>query len=361
LALLLGVAAVSTVLLLWGATWAGRVALSPPAPLAAVVIVLPHLYGLVALGCLLAWRPGGSRRLAPVALFTLLASALALWGWPWLPHRDRGGERSLTLLTWNVGRMGEFELGAARAPAEAQALDCIAATMARWEPDVVALLEVSGPRLADLSAARDLDCIRTDYYGTGRYTAGGLAVCVPQEGSWQLSQRRSLELPPDWKYVYTELQREQSTLNFLAVHFSPYMISEDLRRKGVWQLLRHARSTALRWNRRVEEIAALQGEQAQKLEGVLRSFRDPTIIAGDFNGTRDARVHRDLRRSMYDAWERGGWGFGATRYLGGALPLRIDYVYASREAFAVRRAEVLDDTCGSDHHAVLAELGLRGE
>ena len=112
--------------------------------------------------------------------------------------------------------------------AEAEALDCVSETLSAADPDALALLEVSGPRLDALSARLDLECVRTDYHGTGRHTAGGLAVCVPRGGSWQLSRQRSLDLPPNWKYVFTELRRGELAVNVLAVHFIPYGVHEGL-------------------------------------------------------------------------------------------------------------------------------------
>jgi endonuclease/exonuclease/phosphatase (EEP) superfamily protein YafD len=91
----------------------------------------------------------------------------------------------------------------------------------------------------------------------------------------------------------------------------------------------------------------------------VRGFKDPTIVAGDFNSVRDAPLHGRMRARLRDAFEVAGWGPGFTVWRGpeGLLPFRIDYVYVT-EDFAVKSASAPAIDC-SDHRPVLAELALR--
>jgi len=95
----------------------------------------------------------------------------------------------------------------------------------------------------------------------------------------------------------------------------------------------------------------------------------PLIVLGDLNLTEREQPYRDLAARLDDAFDVAGWGLGATfpvrhnagdsRWLSARLPLvRIDYVWSSPELPA-QRAEVRCDLPGSDHCALLVDLGLR--
>lgn len=83
------------------------------------------------------------------------------------------------------------------------------------------------------------------------------------------------------------------------------------------------------------------------------------IVAGDFNDYPDGAVHRALKESFTDAWERRGEGSGFT-HSSTAPKSRIDYVYVgSAGGWSVARAEVLASQA-SDHLPLLVELERAG-
>ena len=351
----LAIAAGLGLLALWGATFLGRHHLNPWAPIAAATLVLPWLYlaaGVIGLG-LLAWRP--VRRPMAALLVPLIGSALVLWGPAWLPRRARPGGQEVRVISWNVARLGEFAPWRQQPAAQQEALDCVAGALRREAPDAVVLLEISRQRLADLAAELDYECQTTDYFNTQNPRHGGLAVCVPRAGRWApTGLARMPELPPDWHYVFNELEGPGGRINVLAVHFRPYGVTTGEVREGVAGLSvgKWRRVAALA--REVERAVGVQGQQVRQLLGALDTFHDPTVLAGDFNGTPDFAVHVALRRRMVDVWRRAGFGPGTTRTIGGWLPLRIDYVYAS-DRLPPRRAWRLPDRC-SDHRAVATDL-----
>jgi endonuclease/exonuclease/phosphatase (EEP) superfamily protein YafD len=100
-----------------------------------------------------------------------------------------------------------------------------------------------------------------------------------------------------------------------------------------------------------------QGDQGVALMDRLGKLHDPTIIAGDFNSTRDTAIHAGLRKQLVDTWGRAGRGFGGTTMFLGWLPLRVDYVYVTPD-IAVHSARVVEADC-SDHQGVVADLALR--
>ncbi len=136
------------------------------------------------------------------------------------------------------------------------------------------------------------------------------------------------------------------------MHLQPYSVSSRTFRKG----LGGSPEALVRVQRQSEATFRAQGDQTRALVERVARFRDPTVLAGDFNSTRDTALHTDLRRHLADTWERGGHGFGGTVRFLGLVPLRVDHVYASR-GIAVKEAVVLDAGC-SDHRPLLTTLAI---
>ncbi len=342
------------VLGLWGTTVAGRLLRAPPALLAIAVTLLPYLY-LLAMGwAFVLWSALPDRRSVPLVLGALFVSGGALWAPGWPARVEVAAGEPIRVMTWNVRRLwGAPDDGG-------DPLACVVAAVQEAEPDLLALLEVSAVDVDALSEALGLDCVHTDYRGVGVERFGGLAACA-RGGRWALhaGEPQPYRDSEQWRYVFTEMNRGGRVVNLLAVHLHAYYpdLSRSSVRSGVRDLA-HGEPRALIGAGRIgEEVVRAQGAQTTALLDRVARFRDPTLVVGDFNSVPDAALHTALRRELTDTWLRGGVGFGATAHLGGWLPLRIDYVYAT-DAFAVRGARVPAAGC-SDHRPVVADLVLR--
>lgn len=364
----------AVVLFLWAVTAAGRLDLSPSAPLIAAVLVLPYLYAVVGFGLVIRALRSSEGRIRWLPTGALAVSMLGLWGLAALPGRGaRAGAdedpdtASLTVMTWNVGRLGRWARPEERRCQGEEAYTAVSRALETVRPDVLAIQEISLRNLARISADLALECEQIDYYGRGSAAAGGLAVCLPAGSPWSIRKGRSLPLPPDWHYVFTEICREEEgasrCFNVLGVHVQPYGVDfDELQRTG--QALLAGRWEPL-WElaRLLERNVGTQGEQIREVLHILGTFRDPTLIAGDFNSTPDAAIHASLRGSLHDAWREAGRGRGSTRRVGGWLPLRIDYLYATSH-FSILHTRTLPCTCAdptlscSDHRAVVTRTLL---
>ena len=325
-------------------------------------LLLPHGFLLLLAGCLLlcfgSWKQSFRLLSALVAL-----SIMALWGSSWVKRPMLGGNANtrIRVMTWNVARLGEYCGSGDCSAEEAAAMECMGQTLDHHQPDLLALQEISLDRLEEIERSLGLRCRLSDkrpawidYEGRHISEHGGVAVCVPPDGSWTLQSLQNPSLPPDWYYIFTEVKHSHTgdVLNFLSVHFKPTHIDEE----QVRQLFRGELSALPEASHAIAQTATEQSEQANRLLSTTAHFDDPTILAGDFNSTRDARIHHGLRTQFLDTWERGGWGYGASRVFAG-IPLRIDYIYASTTHFRVQNARRDLSDC-SDHHAVISTLRL---
>lgn len=103
---------------------------------------------------------------------------------------------------------------------------------------------------------------------------------------------------------------------------------------------------------------SIRNDQISKLLIRLSTEVHPHIVAGDFNTSSFSAKYYEISRSLGDAFEARGSGFGFTWSAIGRIPLllRIDYVWYSRHFRAVF-ADV-GPSLGSDHLPVRAELEL---
>ena len=354
--------------LLWLLTYFGGTTLTPSGWLAAFTTLLPYLYLALFLIYMLLFCLSRNRWL--VGLMTGLAfSACLVWGNAFFPRKETAPNHihPIKVMVWNIQRIGELSDSKETI---IQNIACVANAIRRTSPDILVLLEVTFHQLVLLQKRLNIppgNCIWSDYYGTGRKRFGGLAICVKKGKSpWKIKVQRTLDLPPDWKYLFLEVQSphhsDWPSMNVLALHIVPPKVTDTRVGNLVTALMdgqMAAGAEALKMLDEYEKQVELQGMQAAQALQRIEKFRDPTIVVGDFNSTRDAALHFNMRKKLIDTWSRAGLGFGATRYWGGFLPLRIDYIYVTPD-FSVQDVQTLPFFC-SDHFAVVSSIYLHNK
>ncbi|MEM6928593.1 MAG: endonuclease/exonuclease/phosphatase family protein [Myxococcota bacterium] len=344
----LGVAAV---LVLAGITALGRQLSAPPASLAAAVAMLPYLYLFTAIALFALWSGLPDRRALPAAIAAILAIGAMLWGPSWPARGVEARGETVRVMSWNLRRLwgGPDDKG--------DPFACAVDAIAEADADVLTLLEVSSEDVQRLERALGMDCTQHGYLSTSGPSHGGLAACA--RGDWSVRSGKALRFvdQQDWYYVFSEVEHEGTLFNLLAVHLSPYEYVAKKIRSGVRSLATGQPDSLQELGEQSQAIVRGQSDQAAALLDRVARFEDPTVVAGDFNSTRDASLHLHLREHLVDGWERGGEGFGGTVSLFGWLPLRIDYIYASPD-LPVVRAELPDVGC-SDHLPVVVDLDVR--
>jgi len=312
----------------------GRTVSAPPSLLVLVLVVSPIwtlLVGLVGAGFVL-------RRPLDVRLWALLGVQLALWfavwgrAW-WASPVDAEGER-VRVMAWNVQRLGFEDHD------DGKKLACVADAVDAVSPELVSFMEVSRRDVDRLAARLQLECEHIDYRGTGSEKRGGLAACARGPG-WRLGRsgpRRFVD-SSDWYFVFSEMVRDDShqVVNLISVHLQPNSL--DLTGPGS-----------------LGAVAETHHVEAGALLSRMAALQDPTVVAGDFNSTRETPLHGALRENLVDVWEQAALGPGVTVRAAGVLPLRVDYIYATPDLPAAG-AWIPTVDC-SDHRPVVADIVL---
>ncbi len=309
---------------------AGRWWDAPPAWFVVAVVFLPVLWCAAAAPWLLAWAVHPRGVGAPVGLTLHLLAAAASFSGP--AHSTPSGD-SVRVMWWNVQRLW----GAPKASA------CVSTELAAADPHIFVLGEVTAADAAVLGDPLGAHCVHAPYRAAEH---SGLAVCVRRGVTVVHSGGQPYVDSDPWQYLAAELAWRDTVFNVLAVHLTPYAFS--LRRptdvNAAAQL--------------GESVQRSQSDQAAALVARLQKLKDPTLVVGDFNSTRDAALHVALRRLLVDTWSVAGRGRGATAFLWGKIPLRVDFQYATEDLRPAHVA-VLRVDC-SDHRPVVLDMVPHG-
>jgi endonuclease/exonuclease/phosphatase family metal-dependent hydrolase len=314
-----------------------------------VLTVLPAVAPALCALAFLLWTLIPDHRAAPWLLAATALAPVAWWGPSWPARGVPASPDDLVVMTWNAHRLwgGPADGGDATA--------CLVSEVTASDPQIIVLEEVTPKDLERLTPRLGLDCVHSTYQRADDADSAGIAVCS-RAGPWQLQRGRTLayEDEADWRYVRGVFERapaaspeavgggEVPRISVLGVHLHPYRILHDQR-----HVLENAAD-------RAPEVTRAQEAQTEALVARWRDIPEPTIIAGDFNSTRDTPFHSRLRRYLVDTWERGADGFGGTVDLLDVIPLRIDFIYASPR-LPVVSARIPEVGC-SDHKPVVARL-----
>lgn len=341
---LLAVLTFTALALVWAGIGAGRTVRGPPYLLIAFVTLLPYTLLTLTAWSFALWSMLPDRRGPPLFLLAFVATAAGLWGPSWNRSTEETAGVPVTTMTWNVRRLwGGPDDGD-------DPTACVIDVIKEADPDVLTLLEVSQDNVDALEAALSMTCRHGTYRPGQGPTRGGLATCSRGD-DWRLTSGspQAYVDEDDWQFVLSEVAHADQTVNVLAVHLSPYAFRVHQREQGLSSLVDLGRTG--------EAVVRAQGAQAVALLDRVTRFQDPTVVAGDFNSTRDTWLHVALRHHLTDAWEHGGLGFGATTRFANWIPLRIDYVYVT-DALGVVDTSVVQAGC-SDHRPIVSRLVLR--
>lgn len=294
-------------------------------------------------------------RLNKVVLVSVLTIAIISYADHWISFgaSPKSDDIEMRVITWNVERLGALH----NASVETDNLQILNESIQELKPDVAVIEEISKRQLNLILQALGLNASQalwTNYYHGSK---GGLAVILLNSTNWNISNKQITDLPPSWKCSMTELKHtSRKTINVLGVHIAPPKVTGTEVKNSVKKMLKGKRSGIKNILRRYVRQNNIQNSQLEKVNRLVSRFKDPTIIAGDFNSTNQLPLHKRLRANLTDTWLEGGNGLGATRYWAKVVPFRIDYIYTTSE-FKVIKTKV-GAAKFSDHNPVITDLFL---
>jgi exonuclease III len=334
--------------------------MTPAGWLAVFITILPYLYLGLFIQCVLSYLIFRKKKWLGL-LSLVIISALVIWGSVMIPKSGKPDKnlKSLKVMTWNIERMGEYSDSGNSVNENSYQIGRL---IRNHNPDIVSILEITQVQMVSLMEKLDVpdeNYMWSDYYGTGNKNYAGLGIClIKSDNGFKIKNKLNLELPPNWKYVYSEIcNDDESCLNFIAIHVVPPKIKRyDVRNivKNMFKFEKDSFKSLIEILNDYEKQISLQGGQTTMVLELLNDLNDPTIIAGDFNSTRDTALHSTMRKSLVDTWSLAGIGMGPTRYWSDFLPLRIDYIYVTHD-FNVIKSEVIQSDC-SDHLPVISTI-----
>lgn len=310
---------------------------------------LPYLAAaylvLLLAGCLF-----GEKKTFLPCLITLLLSAVLiasiLWTHIWrsLAPPEPGMFR---VATWNVFRCK-------------RGIPLVRRSIAELGADILAIQEIIDAE-SDVSRPLQLASLVEPLGYTWQfvgYTAGrespqaGIAVCVREPVRLLRVSRRTYHPSGKWSYAFAETQVDGHVLNVVIPHLYPFALETTVRRTE-GGLARKISMTA----RRIFTTTHWHRQEVEELLRLVSTFKDPTIVLGDFNSAPTHPIHWRLRKHMNDCLAAAGKGLCPTYVFG--LPIRIDYIYVT-PSLRIHDARVLKSS-GSDHRPVVAALSFSNE
>ncbi|MFT5681149.1 MAG: endonuclease/exonuclease/phosphatase family metal-dependent hydrolase [Myxococcota bacterium] len=288
-----------------------------------------------------------SRVYKAIAALSLLGTLAVLAPRP-TDSAPAGG--ALTVMSWNVGRLGgihERDGKTAADEAKIRTTACLANQLALIEPDVLVLTEISRydvesilePALGSLSRR----CVHAAH-DAGKQLSSGTLVCAWSNllaiKDHQIVEVTQGELP-DQQYPLVKMSGPGGKLEVAGLHLPPIHRTPER-----WPS----------WTR-----AGLASAAQEAMVATIAEARDddwPGVLAGDFNQSRHVWIHKQLRADYADAWESSQLGLGGTRLVRGQPAARIDYIYADRARLSVVDAVVARLGC-ADHDPVIARIRQR--
>ncbi|MBN1422962.1 endonuclease/exonuclease/phosphatase family protein [Candidatus Fermentibacteria bacterium] len=281
---------------------------------------------------------------------SLIAAAVLLpvtvYGPRLMPSLHPPGPGMVRVATWNVFLCRHGVSG-------------VRETIGTLGADIIALQEVVGVEDDSTDSAQLTSLVKPlgytcEFVGYRPWRPGrqpGMAICVRDPVKLLSLERRTYHPSGQWRYVFVEVEVEGTRLNVVVPHLYPFALGT------VGQSERNdLKSNLRRFGRRIGATTLWHLREGNELVRLVGTFRDPTIIMGDFNTAPDHPIHWRLRRHLVDCLSAAGKGLSPTFTF--FLPVRIDYIYVTK-SIRVHAASVIP-TSASDHRPVVAVLSVPG-
>lgn len=154
---------------------------------------------------------------------------------------------------------------------------------------------------------------------------------------------------------YADVKIKGKTLRLINVYLAPFAF--DKKEVRPTRSLDRNESKAKNILHRLLPIFKSHQRELDDIVAAIKNSPHPVILAGDFNAVPYSYEYLTVRNLLDDAFLKAGNG-SATSFHDYKFPLRIDYIFASKELRPVRY-HVDRSVRLSDHFPVIAEFKLK--
>ena len=253
------------------------------------------------------------------------------------PLNDRGGEKDLTVMSFNID--GTKEDFCSKAPKLTQLIK-------KYAPDIIFVAEVG-------DANRPvLDSLMTEEYP---YSAVPVGYRHCFYSKYPLPEWKQIEREDVWDLGVYQCKAVigKDTLMLYGCHFSSNNFSADMKYITPDSISSH--KDIKQYISDIRHAYSLRGRDSGIVFDELSNTAHPVLVMGDMNDVGGSTTIRTLEKAgLRDAWWEGGCGYGATIHW--PLPYRIDHIMYSIE-MKLKEIKVVDSEGLSDHDALVARFG----
>ncbi len=150
------------------------------------------------------------------------------------------------------------------------------------------------------------------------------------------------------------------TIRFINVHLASvglgdadYKLLENPEKEEQDKLEKGLRSIVMS----LDKAFKRRGTQIESVKKAVADSPHPVILTGDFNDVPQSYAYHQIALELEDSYMESGHGFAKT-YVKSPIPLRIDFIFHSKELKAFNFKVVNEEL--SDHYPIVTELEFSG-
>jgi endonuclease/exonuclease/phosphatase family metal-dependent hydrolase len=284
---------------------------------------------------------------------------LVLFAWhPGTPFAQKKKDNSLRITSFNVK---EFNGNTPQPIGHKLRTEDIAASIQKWDPDVICLQEYNTKELKN-DIANHATYFDQKYpysffskdhqINTANYFAGNIIY-----SKYKILYAERVPFSNQESLIFVDLLKGDDTVRVFTTHLASFKFKQN-DFEAIDDAV-DANKAALKAKygviRKMKNAFMIRAVQASIIQAQLDKSPYPAIITGDFNDVPSSYTYKLIKGEMQDAFLAKGFGIGAT-YMNLSPTLRIDYIMADNK-WQVKGWESLDENL-SDHHMIMADLQL---
>lgn len=276
--------------------------------------------------------------------------------------KERAGDSSLRIVTWNVRGMYGISNSSYT---QKRNREEIAASVNKLNADVVCLQEFNNSTANPHEGKNNIglftgNCpyyfFSRDYNNQNHLYYGGTILF----SKYPIIDTGKIKFPGDYaeSLIYADILKGRDTVRIFTTHLQSFQFSPD--DYASIQKIKEPDSAVLAASENIYSKMQIAFVRRTAQAVLVRTNADkspyPSVICGDFNDVPNSYTYFHIRGNRQDAFLATSFGLGRS-YNAIAPTLRIDYILPD-ERFKINQLDLVDEGL-SDHHMLVTDLILK--